>query len=278
VAGQAHSLDELTALLGHALLAELPRAVESLVAAIQRRASTGSDVPQLMSALPSLARAMRYGNVRQTDATLVATVVAGIVGRICVGLPLTCTSLNDEAAAELFDRIEAVQRALTLIDDPQLYDDWMAALAVVMHQEGAHLLLRGRALRLLHEARRVKPGELAREMGLAISPGVPRTDAALWIEGFLKGSGLVLIHDDSLWTRLSGWVAGLTGEGFTEVLPLLRRTFATFPAAERRQMGERVKRGGMVVAASETGPAAPFHYDRAAKVLPILNKILGNQP
>ena len=43
---------------------------------------------------------------------------------------------------------------------------------------------------------------------------------------------------------VDGWLAGVGDEVFTDVLPLLRRTFATFGPAERRQIGERVRRLG----------------------------------
>ena len=51
-----------------------------------------------------MAEALRYGNVRQTDTRTIVQVVDGLVARICVGLPVACSSLNDEAAAAMFDR------------------------------------------------------------------------------------------------------------------------------------------------------------------------------
>jgi len=57
------------------------------------------------------------------------------------------------------------------------------------------------------------------------------------------------------------------------LLPLLRRTFAHFPAPERRQLGERVKRGG-----TGHGPAAveaDVDVARADWVLPLAARVLG---
>ena len=82
-----------------------------------------------------------------------------------------------------------------------------------------------------------------------------------------------MLHNDALWAILDDWVSGLSGEAFTPLLPLLRRTFAAFPAPERRQLGERVKRNGATRAAAiaETGvdPA------RADLVLPLAARLLG---
>jgi hypothetical protein len=278
---EAATLKELTELLDHALLANLPAAVESLVTAIQQRASTGADVPQLMAALPPLARTLRYGNVRQTDATLVGGVVEGIAERVCIGLPAACTSLNDDAAGELFEHVVDVNAALATLADADLLADWHAALRSIAGHDAAHPLLRGRALRVLHEANQLDAEQLGRALALDLSPGVARTAAAAWIEGFLRGSGLVLIHDATLWNAVNAWVASLTGEAFLEVLPLLRRTFSTFEAAERRQMGERVKRGSPVTPTAATAAGEPsatgFNHERAALVLPLLSKLLGRE-
>ena len=51
---------------------------------------------------------------------------------------------------------------------------------------------------------------------------------------------LLLIHDHRLWQLLDDWVCGLADEPFTQLVPLLRRTFSSLSAAARRQLGERV--------------------------------------
>ena len=92
--------------------------------------------------------------------------------------------------------------------------------------------------------------------------------AAAWIEGFLEGGGAVLLHDAALLAVLDAWLVGLPADRFVEVLPLVRRTLATFAAGERRMIGERV-RGG---AAARTD-AAGFDPARAARVLPVLRLV-----
>ncbi|MGB5062225.1 MAG: DUF5682 family protein, partial [Candidatus Competibacter sp.] len=97
--------------------------------------------------------------------------------------------------------------------------------------------------------------------------------AAAWLEGFLHGSGLLLLHNEALWGILDAWVSGLSGEAFTPLLPLLRRTFAHFPAPERRQLGERVRRGG--VARTAIASEAEVDVARADRVLPVAARLLG---
>ncbi len=110
LADRAPDLPALTVLLDRALLAELPDAVAHLTARLDTEAAVASDVAHLMGALPPLANVLRYGDVRKTDTSTIARVVAGLVARICVNLPGACGSLDDDAASAMFDRILQVER------------------------------------------------------------------------------------------------------------------------------------------------------------------------
>jgi len=76
-------------------------------------------------------------------------------------------------------------------------------------------------------------------MSFAGQPAV----AAAWLEGFLKGSGTILLIDEDLWSLVRNWVSELDEENFVQLLPLLRRTFAHYSSSERRKLGEKVKQG-----------------------------------
>jgi hypothetical protein len=270
-AENAEKLAELTVLLGDSLLADLPRAVERLIKAIQQRASSSGDVQQLMAAVPSLASVCRYGDVRQTDVAVVAEVLGGIAERVCVALPPACSSLDEEAAAKMLGLINGVDSALATLQNETLRDDWRGCLSRLVQRDTAHAMLRGRAVRLRQDAGCTSAEEVGRLMSLAMSRAADRAEAAAWVEGFLSGSGMVLIHDQSLWGLIDEWLGGLPPADFTEVLPLLRRTFATFAAGERRQMGERVRDGRQL---APDMPVGDFDYDRAAKTLPLLRLLL----
>ena len=79
-------------------------------------------------------------------------------------------------------------------------------------------------------------------MSRALSPAVPAPAAAGWAEGFLAGSGLLLVHDDKLLALVDGWLAGLSADAFAAVLPALRRTFGGFGPPERRAIGQQAAR------------------------------------
>lgn len=266
-------LSVLTDLVEHTLLAELPDAVGEVMARLQDVAALTSDIPHLMDSLPPLARVLRYGSVRQTDAGLVGHVVDGLITRIAIGLSAACSALDDEAAAAMFDKIRTLNTTIDVLQNPEQTAVWREALARLADQIGLHGLLAGHACRLLFEQGALPPPETARRMTLALSTANDPAWAAAWLEGFLHGSGLLLLHHEQLWAILDAWVSQLSGEAFTALLPLLRRTFAHFPAPERRQIGERVRQGGTgrVVVARET----EMDVARADRVLPIAARLLG---
>ncbi|MGH9266487.1 MAG: DUF5682 family protein, partial [Acidimicrobiales bacterium] len=241
-AGSAPALDALTGLVERCLLAELPDAVAHVMGVVADRAALDTDVNHLMDALPALARALRYGNVRRTDASSIEAVVDGLVVRVCIGLPVAASSLDDEAAAAMLARIMGVHESLALLDRRDLSGRWDATLAQLADRTSLHGLLSGRCTRLLLDAGVMEVGEVAGRMAATLSVGEAPGRAAAWVEGFLSGSALILLHDRSLLGLVDSWLAGVDDAIFDDVLPLLRRTFATFGRAERRQLGEHVRR------------------------------------
>jgi hypothetical protein len=149
----------------------------------------------------------------------------------------------------------------------------MATLAKLADQKGLHGLLAGRGGRLLYEQGVLDAEGLEQRLRLALAPRADPAQGAAWIEGLLRGSGLVLLHDDGLWAVLDGWLADLPAEVFAQLLPLLRRTFAAFSTAERRQMGERARHGRADLAAARAAPE--WDEARGAAALPVVARLLG---
>ncbi|MHB9023794.1 MAG: DUF5682 family protein [Armatimonadota bacterium] len=241
-ADTGHDIETLAQLLDKTLLANLPDAAAHVMSRVENQAAVASDIPSLMGALPPLVRIMRYSNVRQTDAGMVRHVVDGLLARICIGLPGACAALNDEATAEMYERLLAVHGAVIMTHEDDYLTPWQDTLHKLLDQQGLHGLLAGRCCRLLHDAGQLPAEEVARRLSLALSRATVPAEAGAWIDGLLRDSGLILLHDDELWQVLDDWLGSLGDDLFINELPLLRRTFATFTDPERRQLGERAKR------------------------------------
>ena len=271
---EARDLPALTELVDRLLLADLPAALAVAMRELENRAALTGDIPQLMAAIPPLARVSRYGDVRRTDAAQVLHVLDGLAIRVCIGLAAACQALDDEAAAAMAGHIGALHAALKWVDRPERLADWTTVLGRLADADGVHARVRGLAARLLLDERQA---DAADRMSRALSRAVPPEAAAAWLEGFLGGGGMLLAHDEALFQLLDQWVVGLSADHFIQVLPLVRRTFATFPPPERRRIGERVRRDAERPAATPTAaaPAADWDLDRAERLIPTLSLILG---
>ncbi|MFI6815024.1 DUF5682 family protein [Nonomuraea sp. NPDC050328] len=357
---QAGSLADLAGLVERCLLADLPAAMPAVLAALSARAALDTDVTHLMAALPAMVRAQRYGDVRGTSAEGLAVIASSLLDRICVGLPVAVTSLDDDSAAALLKEVDGVHSAVALLEEsrtdqhpvpaqqhpvgqppgidqpasvqprpesvagppagaeaepqagvdagllgelqppaspsahpadqppteappsagvPAHPDDaaqaaeaadrtaaeaprmaeaesgvprerrsgggaspesrWLVTLRGVCDRRDLHGLIEGRLTRILLDAGEIDDAES--RMARAMSRGNEPARAAAWVEGFLAGGGLLLVHDPTLLPLLDRWLAGLGPEEFVQVLPLLRRTFGKFATPERRSIGQRVK-------------------------------------
>ncbi|MFG1603589.1 DUF5682 family protein [Actinoplanes sp. NPDC049265] len=270
-ARSAATLADVTALVEACLLGDLKEAYPPVLTALDARAAEDADVTHLMAALPALARTVRYGDVRRSDVAGLSTVTTSLLGRVCAGLPAAAGSLSDEAAKDLRKHIDGVHAAIALLDSPPLRDRWLAALTSVAGRADLHGLLAGRLTRLLMDAGRLEPSEVRRRLRLPLTVGTPPAHAAAWVEGFLSGGGLLLVHDDQLLELLDEWLADIGESSFDQVLPLLRRTFGGFAVGERRAIADRIAHGR----GASGGAEVVLDHDRAAQVLPTLAALIG---
>ncbi|HTU73139.1 MAG TPA: DUF5682 family protein [Trebonia sp.] len=304
-ASGAGHLADVTRAVERVLLAELTDALGPVLRALDARAAMDSDVADLMGAVPALVRAVRYGNVRGTDTASLAAVVDALTVRVCAGLPAAVGGLADEAATALRSALDAMHAALALYEmalpetaPPETAPPetagrpatgvtprarWLAVLGSVAGRRDVHGLLAGRVTRLLADAGVLPWPQAARRLGAALSVGVAAAAKAAWVEGFLSGGGLLLVHDRDLLGLLDAWLASLDEEDFMDALPLLRRTFGEFSAPERASIARAVRRtpAGRGPARPPAGtargdtPGDEFDADRAAAALRTVALILG---
>lgn len=266
------TLPELVARLEDVLYADLPDALPTLVRAIENRTAASTDVLQLLDALPPLVDVVRYGNVRGTDAGLVTEILAGLVPRLLIGLVPACVGIDTDAARVLWKKLRGADQALHALGDEDYRGAWLDLLQKLADSTAVHPLVRGYACRTGYDAQRFDADALERALSFALSAGSEPVEAATWVEGLLSGSGAVLVHDAVLRGAIDRWLRSLGAEHFVQVLPLLRRTFAEFPAPERWMIGNVVTAG-----AQQSAPAARTDFDLAAAhaIAPVLDRIWG---
>ncbi|WP_338023792.1 DUF5682 family protein [Archangium primigenium] len=276
-AGEATELGTLTDLLLGSLPAELPpTAIDTVLQHLQALSSRSTDILALIDAYPQLAKSLRQGTVRETPTGPILAIAHGLFERIIIGLPGACVSLDDEAALQRRQHLRTMQEAVRLLADKEREAEWAQALEGLVHRDAVHGLVRGAAVRLRLELGRGQDAELATLAQRALSPSVAPKDAAAWLEGLISGDALLLLHQTGLWEALDGWLQGLARESFVEQLPLMRRAFSGFKAAERRDMADRVRDFSPSSTARREGtPRETLDPKRVAQVLPVLSSLLG---
>jgi hypothetical protein len=246
------TLASLIGLLESSLLANLPAALSAVLESVKTVAALDHDVSHLMAALPTLTRTLRYGDVRGTDVTALIDVADSLLIRICTGLAVAVTGLDDPSAEEFRDHLDKVHSAVMVRDDRDASARWLQAMAGVIDRDDVNGLLVGRMVRLLRDSGSITETAAAQRLSRALSVGSAPTAKAGWVDGFLGGGGLVLVHDRALLTLIDTWVRQLREQDFIDTLPLLRRTFGAFEAGERRAIGQAVRGGRRVETTVET--------------------------
>ena len=271
-ADKAGSLSAVCKLLEDCIPAELPAAIEVLIQRINNLAAASGDVIQLMEVLPGLVNVTRYGNVRKTDAELVLGIVNSMITRICISLPSASSGIDEDSAMHLLELFFKMNDAVNLLQQNDITEAWQQTLSSVANSKNSSPVVAGYSTRLLADYKLVAGDELVRAFYYAMSTASAPATAAAWLEGFLKGSGTLLLLDNDLWSIINEWIKQLNEENFNHVLPLLRRTFSNFSSPERRKLGEKAKAGGVTVAKKiETD----FDEERAKKGISIVMQLFG---
>lgn len=272
-AAAATRLDVLAGLLDRSMTADLP--VEAVLVRLSEAAAAQHDVEALLASVEPLARTCRYGNVRGIDTGLVVQVLDTLVRRACVGLPMACAPMNDEAAGSMRHVLDRAQRGLELLDDAtgrELVGVWRTVLGELAEHDQQPGAVAGRAARILLDAGVWDSGRAAVVMGRRLSTAAPALQAAAWLDAFVAGQAALLVHDDALLDLVDQWVSAVPEQFFEDLLPLLRRTFSGFQPPERRQIGEKLSRGAQV---RDAGPVDLLDLGQATPALRATLRLLG---
>jgi hypothetical protein len=263
----------LAELIFQSLTAQLPEAVARGLQLIEKRAGQTSDCTELLSSLPPLADAVRYGQARAMDGANMLALAKRILIEGSLVLPYASRQLDDSAAQGLRDLLISADGAVQLLETSEdERDTWFEALGAIVDDSLATPLVAGTAARLLHSADRLSASEAADLLGRMLSPGRSVSDAAGFFEGFLGGASHSLIHDQALRDAVDRWILSLDADNFMAHLPLFRRSFSSLDRMERRRLLDAVfGRGSGGLQGRRLLPWAndvwPLHYENLIGLL-----------
>lgn len=253
-AGSA-TLPQLSALVEAALLGDLSDGLAAVVDRLGEATARSHDVRELMGTIEPLARTVRYGDVRGLDTRALHELVRVIVTRVSVGLRSGTTSLDDDLATATRGALESTHRGIALLDDAALLEPWLRALGGL--DDDVHGTVGGRVDRILLDGGRLSSEVAAQRMSRRLSVAADAQQAVAWLESFLTGDAVLLLHDHALLGIIDEWVSGIADGSFEDLLPLLRRAFSRFSAPERSRLGGRLAHGIPAGAGGSTDGVGP---------------------
>ncbi len=286
VAQTGISLSFLSVRIAQAIPAEMFSAIEMLLTKIDEVSSTSPDIQELMATIIPLSDIGRYGNVRKTDLTHINALLESLLTRICIGLPTACYGLDEDTAQKMFELIRKVHDSLLVSwsVSPSVHEltnrltnqpsnrltEWFSTLKEIKDKNGIQAIIKGCTTRLLFDAQVITGEETSKSFGFSLSKGNEPREAAGWLEGFLKGSGMILLYDETLWHILYVWLERLEAENFIELLPILRRTFSKYEAGERKKLGEKAKQGlSVTLSPNDTSLSSENLFDETMAEMPL---------
>jgi hypothetical protein len=271
LAKKSHAIVELTKLVRHTLLAELPDAAQICIAQLQATAVNAADLTGLAEAVPPLISILRYGTARKIPEAAIAALTRTLAVEVIAGATPASRNLDEEAAERLRAALAAFDASLDLLAEESLIESWCRTLTVLASDAMAAPAIVGLAARRLYERAAATPEATAATLARALSPANPPKAAGGFLNGFVGQSAEVLLHDTTLFGIVDEWLASPEEADFLEILPMLRRAFAGFGAIERRRLLDQVGRG----APPPSAVATSIDEQAFAKALPLLRLILG---
>ena len=271
LAAKSTAIAELTNLVRRSLLADLPDAAQICIARLQATAVNAADLTGLAEAVPPLVSILRYGTARKMPDAAIAALARTLAVEVIAGAAAASRNLDEEAAERLRAALAAFDASLDLLAEESLTESWCRTLAALACDAMAAPTIAGLAARRLYERAAAAPEATAATLARALSPANPPRAAGGFLNGFVGQSAEVILHDPALFKIVDDWLASPQEADFLEVLPMLRRAFASFGAIERRRLLDQVGRDAPPPSAAATA----IDEQAFAQALPLLELILG---
>ncbi|MCB0514574.1 MAG: DUF5682 family protein [Chitinophagales bacterium] len=273
---ELNSIAEATSLIHICIAAELFEGVEILLNKILDLSVVSTDILDLMQALPNLIEVSRYGNVRKSDWEMLKTIVEQLLTKVFIGLSNACYGLDEANSIAMFELIAQLNVSIAVFNETSFSEQWYQTLHLLLDKDNIHPIILGCTCRLLLDGQQLSAEETNVRISFALSIAGDPHIVAFWLEGFLKGSGIILLYDNKLWNLLYQWVEAIPAKTFIELLPLLRRTFSKFEFGERRKIGEKAKEGLVTNEQNNYGHGtSDYDFERAKEILPIIKSLAG---
>jgi len=116
--------------------------------------------------------------VRNLDFSKVGNMLHAMIARILAGGVLICINVDEEAAADILNKLVSTDYAVSTLNDPELNTMWLEFIRQVRTSVNVHPLLSGYATRLLNDKGDISPEEAQNTLSYYSSVGNAPADMA----------------------------------------------------------------------------------------------------
>lgn len=276
-ANESNDMSELVKLLNNCLLAAIDPAISPIIQKIQDIAAVSKDVLALMDTLPGLVQVLRYSGAdfRKRDVETINHLLEEIIPRICVSLPTVCSSLDADAANDIWGRMQKANQAIVTLNWQHQTENWFNAVAAILGANHIDGLLSGGSCRLLFDNQKLSKEDTEMELSRALSGGNEAIFSVRWMEGYLSGSAMILITNHTILALIDNWLRHLSAEIFVEYAPLMRKVFSKFSPPERQKILQLAANVDNLPQTNATGKTAVFSFNesRAKQMQDAVNEV-----
>lgn len=277
-ARQTKNIEVITRLVELVIPAQLNDCIGLLLNRMDELSVISTDIEDLMQSMPKLVHISRYGDVRKSDLAILSTIAERLFCKIFIGLPMACYGLDEATSNRFFGWIADLHHAIRIYESDTMTASWHEMLLKIVDKQGIHDIIQGCVCRLLHDAAILSHDETSYKLSLALSISRDPQHVASWMEGFLRGSGMILIYDHRLWNLIFTWIDSLDKGNFLSILPYVKRAFSRFQFGERRQIGEKAKKGLVLIRSSaDLGEDENQNMEQIRAIWNTIDVLLGNR-
>lgn len=237
----ADSLPQLLHLLNHALKADLHPISQQLLNQLETLSTDSEDIHELLFTNNSLIEIMRYGSVRQLDADQLMNICHQMHERICTQLPYACKPMEEDWSRSVFQQLQQYFQTLLQVHEKVWLDSWAFSLGLLHKQKEVDPRISGFVYRMRYDLKGLGKNHLSTALDQHLDSSYDPSEQAKWLEGFLFGSGSLLVYHDVLFDRIHHWVKSIDEEVFKIVLPILNRTFAQYSSKDRQELLQKIQ-------------------------------------
>lgn len=245
------SLKEAIRLLDKVLLAQITAPVPAILQRLNVLTAGSEDLSELLDANIRLVEISKYGSVRKMDTDTIFSISERLHHKICNLLPYSCPPMEEDVSYDLFQQIANYYQLLRQTQFEGWVDEWLFALDLLLTHDPIDGRISGFGLRMLHEQAKVEDHEVQVALNRHLDSAYEPLQQAIWLEGFLYGGGSVLLYNEALFRPLFEWVKSIDPDTFTLALPLLSRTFSSYPNSDRQKILDKVRKGQVLLQKEE---------------------------